>query len=381
VKAGGGKPLGVAIVCYPTFGGSGIVATELGRSLAERGHTVHFICYNQPARLRHLSGKVHFHLVDVVTYPLFRFPPYTLALATRIARTIREEDIDLVHVHYAIPHSIAAQLALQMTKRDDVKIITTLHGTDVQLVGLDPSYRDITRFSMEGCCGLTAVSRYLAEVTVREFDLTRPVEFIPNFVDPSRFRRRPGGALRKKLAPRGEKIVCHVSNFREVKRVVDVVRVFHRIRRRIPAVLVMIGDGPDRPTAEEAAHRLGIADAVRFLPFVPNIERYLSVADLFLLPSSMESFGLAALEAMSCEVPVVAYRVGGLPEVIGDGEGGSLVDLGDWIGMAREGARLLGDDGLARRTGAEGRARAVRLFSEEAVVSLYEAYYRRTLGQ
>ncbi len=374
------RRLSIAMVCYPTFGGSGIVATELGQALADRGHTVHFICYNIPARLRGLSEKVHFHPVEVITYPLFKFPPYTLALATRIARTITEERIDLIHVHYAIPHSVAAQLAREMTGRQDIPIITTLHGTDVQLVGLDPSYRDITKFSMERCCGLTAVSRFLAETTVREFDLKKPVEVIPNFVNLDRFRRAPAPRLRRMLASRGEKVLIHLSNFRPVKRVEDVVKIFARVRRKVPAVLVMLGDGPQRPVAEKLARRLGVADCIRFISFVSDVERYLAVADLFLLPSSMESFGLAALEAMACEVPVLAYRVGGLPEVLGEGEGGLLAELGDWQGLAREGLRLLTDEGRARELGARGRRHAGDLFAEPKVVSRYENYYRRQLA-
>ncbi len=374
-----GRKLRVAMVCYPTYGGSGVVATELGQALADRGHEVHFIAYNYPARLRGFSANVHYHPVDVITYPLFKFPPYTLALASRLARTIRETPIDLIHVHYAIPHSIAAQLAREMTGREDLPIITTLHGTDVQLVGLDPSYRDITKFSMERCCGLTAVSNYLAEVTVKEFGLEKKIEVIPNFIDPERFRRRPDQRIRKRLAPGGEKIVMHVSNFRPVKRAVEVVKVFARLRLRMPAVLVMIGEGPDQPAAARTAEKLGVAGDVRWLPFVPEVEKYLSVADLFLLPSSMESFGLAALEAVACGVPVLAYEVGGLPEVITGGEGGRLLPLGDWMAMASVAREIL-SDGLLHATMAEtGRNRAVRHFSADIIVPIYEAYYRRSL--
>ncbi len=375
------RALSIAMVCYPTYGGSGIVATELGQALAERGHTVHFVCYNQPARLRGLGGTVHFHPVEVITYPLFRFPPYTLALASRLARIINEEGVDLIHVHYAIPHTLAAQTARDMTGRNDLPLVTTLHGTDVQLVGLDPSYRDITRWLMERCCSLTAVSRYLAEVTEREFSLTKPVETIHNFVDLARFRRRNDRRLRRRLAPGGEKIVMHVSNFREVKQTGDVVRVFNRIRRKVPAVLVMIGEGPDRPKTEALAKRLGITDCVRFVDFVPGVERWLGTADLLLLPSSMESFGLAVLEAMACRTPALAYRVGGLPEVVGDREGGVLVDPGDWRAMADEGIAILSDDALAADLGERGRRRAERCFDRERMVDAYEDLYRRILGR
>jgi N-acetyl-alpha-D-glucosaminyl L-malate synthase BshA len=369
------------MICYPSFGGSGVVATELGQALADRGHTVHFICYNIPARLRGLSEKVLFHPVEVVTYPLFKFPPYTLALATRLAQTIRNHHIDLIHVHYAIPHSISAQLARDMTGRRDIPVVTTLHGTDVQLVGLDPSYRDVTKYSMERCCGLTAVSEDLARTTVREFGLAKRVEVIPNFVNLERFRRRTDRRLRRTLAADGEKVVLHVSNFRPVKRIADVVKVFHRMHRKVPCRLVLIGDGPERADALALADRLGIGGSVRAFPFVPTVERYLAVADLLLLPSAMESFGLAALEAMACQTPVLAYRVGGIPEVLGEDEGGRMVPFGNWMAMAAEGVRILRDDHLARVLGERGRERAARLFEESAVVARYEGYYRRQLAE
>lgn len=374
-------PLSIAMICYPSFGGSGVVATELGQALADRGHTVHFICYNIPARLRGLSEKVLFHPVEVVTYPLFKFPPYTLALATRLAQTIRNHHIDLIHVHYAIPHSISAQLARDMTGRRDIPVVTTLHGTDVQLVGLDPSYRDVTKYSMERCCGLTAVSEDLARTTVREFGLAKRVEVIPNFVNLERFRRRTDRRLRRTLAADGEKVVLHVSNFRPVKRIADVVKVFHRMHRKVPCRLVLIGDGPERADALALADRLGIGGSVRAFPFVPTVERYLAVADLLLLPSAMESFGLAALEAMACQTPVLAYRVGGIPEVLGEDEGGRMVPFGNWMAMAAEGVRILRDDHLARVLGERGRERAARLFEESAVVARYEGYYRRQLAE
>jgi N-acetyl-alpha-D-glucosaminyl L-malate synthase BshA len=373
------RPLNIAIVCYPTIGGSGIVATELGQALAERGHNIHFVCHNLPARLKKLSPPIHFHPVDVVTYPLFQFPPYTLALATRLAQVVEKAHIDLVHVHYAIPHSISAQLAKDMTGIKDLKIVTTLHGTDVQLVGLDPSYRDITKFSMEGCCGVTAVSRNLERMTVREFGLSRDIEVIPNFIDPAQFRKTRQTRLRGKLAPGGEKVVIHISNFRPAKKVLDIVKVFNRLRKKVDSVLVMIGDGPDKPAAQALAARYGLTGRVHFIPPVHGVERYLSTADLFLLTSVLESFGLAALEAMACEVPVLAYRVGGLPEVVRKGQGGYLVKTGDWIGMAREAVRILKDDELAVELGRRGRRRAVEQFSAARVVKIYEDYYYRML--
>lgn len=372
-------PLKIAVVCYPSFGGSGVVATELGQALAGRGHNVHFICHNIPARLKDLSPSVHFHPVDVVTYPLFQFPPYTLALATRLAQTIEEVGIDLIHVHYAIPHLISAQLAREMTGKEGLKIITTLHGTDVQLVGLDPSYRDITKFSMERCCGLTAVSRFLAGETAREFDLKKPIEVIPNFVNLDRFKRSASRAEVDEFLSEGRKIICHISNFRPIKRVEDAIMVFDRVQKEIPSVLVMIGEGPERGAAQSLVDRLGLKEQVHFVSFVRDVERYLSVSDLFLFPSSMESFGLAALEAMACEVPVLAYDVGGLREVVGEDEGGFLFDPGDWEAMADGALRVLTDDALGREIGGRGRERAARLFSEDNVVTSYEDYYYRIL--
>jgi N-acetyl-alpha-D-glucosaminyl L-malate synthase BshA len=296
--------LRLAVVCYPTFGGSGVVATELGLALAARGHQVHVISTEFPARLRIVDGLT-FHRVPVVTYPLFQYPPYTLALATKVAQVIRQERLDLVHAHYAIPHSVAVFLGQQMGGCE-VKTVTTLHGTDVQLVGLDPSYWEITRFGMLRSSGLTAVSQALADTTQREFHLDREVRVIPNFVDTARFCRPRDAKKRAEIARPGEKVLLHVSNFRPVKRVWEVVAAFSRIAAKIPAQLYMIGDGPDRPRAEAAARELGVENRVHCLKAISDVEEWYGAADLLLHPSEMESFGLAPLEAMACGVPVLA---------------------------------------------------------------------------
>jgi N-acetyl-alpha-D-glucosaminyl L-malate synthase BshA len=373
------RRLRLAVVCYPTFGGSGVVATELGLALAERGHQVHVISTDFPARLR-IVDNLLFHRVPVVTYPLFQYPPYTLALATKVAQVIREARLDLVHAHYAIPHSVAVFLGQQMGGCE-VKTVTTLHGTDVQLVGLDPSYWEITRFGMLRSSGLTAVSRSLADTTEREFHLDRPVRVIPNFVDGRRFRRPRASALRREIARPGERVLLHVSNFRPVKRVREVVEVFARVLPHVPAQLYLIGDGPERPLAEAAARELGIEGRVHFVKATSAIESWYGAADLLLHPSEMESFGLAPLEAMSCGVPVLAYRVGGLPEVVEDGRCGFLLDVGDVAGLAARALELLRD---RRRWGAfSRRAReiALRRFGRERVVDQYERYFLEVLGR
>ncbi len=375
-KAFAGFRLG--IVCYPTFGGSGVIASELGQGLAARGHKVHLISTEPPARLQPKRG-LHFHRVQVVSYPLFEYPPYTLALATKIADVIRQERLDLVHVHYAIPHSIAALLGQEMAACW-VKVVTTLHGTDVQLIGLEPSYWEVTRYGMIRSAGLTAVSRHLAETTVREFHLDREVRVIPNFVDTAVFRRREDPALRRKLARRGEKIVMHVSNFREIKRPWEAVEIFKGITGATPARLYMIGEGPARRRAELAAHRLGLDERVHFLSFVERVQDWLSQADLLLHPSEMESFGLVSLEAMSCGVPVVAYRVGGLSEVVEDGAAGFLVDLGDTSAAVERSLELLGSPRRWEAFSRRGRELARNKFSLGRILPLYERYFREVLA-
>lgn len=372
----------IGITCYPTYGGSGAVATELGMALAERGHEIHFVSYDQPFRLGGFQEGVFFHEVEMEDYPLFEHPPYALALAVALHDAAKNHELDLVHMHYAIPHAASAYLARQMLKEQrPLKIVTTLHGTDITLVGLHPSFHEITRFSILESDGLTAVSGYLRDETVRDFAVPRDrIEVIPNFIDVQQWRPGREPCHRSTLAPGGEKIVMHVSNFRPVKRVTDVVSTFARIRERVPARLVMVGDGPDRPRAERRARELGVRDDVVFLGKHQSVEELVACADLFLLPSETESFGLAALEAMACGAPVVASRTGGLPEVIDDGETGFLLEVGDVGAMAEAGIRLLTDEALHEQIAAAGRRAAETRFSAESVVPLYEAYYRRVLA-
>lgn len=370
----------IGIVCYPTFGGSGVVATELGHELCRAGHEVHFICYNQPARLSHrCASAIQFHLVDVVSYPLFEFPPYTLALASKIYEVIESRDLDLVHAHYAIPHSTAAYLAQQMAGNARTKIITTLHGTDIILIGLDPSYRRVTRFSIEQSNGVTAVSHYLADLTRQEFELAKPIEVIPNFVDPYIFQRQPNLQFRQQFATPAEKIVCHISNFRSLKRVPLIIDMFRQMAREVPAKLILVGNGPDYQTCVDLVRREGLVQKVFFLDFVTDVARVLSIADLFMLPSEMESFGLAAIEALSCEVPVVASSVGGLPEAVVDGETGYLRKPDDIDGMVGAAIKLLSNDSLRLRMGREGRRWVLTHFHVTQIVKRYEEYYRYVL--
>lgn len=372
----------IGITCYPTYGGSGAVATELGLALAQRGHEVHFISYDQPFRLGSFRERVFFHEVEMEDYPLFEHPPYALALAVALHDTARKHDLDLVHMHYAIPHAASAYLARQMLREErPLRIVTTLHGTDITLVGLHPSFHEITRFSILQSDGLTAVSGYLRDETVRDFAVpAERIEVIPNFIDTEVWRPDREPCHRAKLAPGGEKIVMHISNFRAVKRVEDVVSVFAGIRERVPARLVMVGDGPDRPRARQRAEALGVAEHVLFLGKHQSVDELLSCADLFLLPSETESFGLAALEAMACGAPVVASRTGGLPEVIQDGVTGRLLEIGDVAAMAGAGIELLEDEALHARVAAAGREAAETRYSAESVVPMYEAYYARVLS-
>ena len=372
----------IGITCYPTYGGSGAVATELGLALAARGHEVHFVSYDQPFRLAGLQERVVFHQVEMEDYPLFEHPPYALALAVALHDTALRHGLDLVHMHYAIPHAVSAYLARQMLGDErGLRIVTTLHGTDITLVGLHPSFHEITRFSILGSDGLTAVSEYLKEQTVEGFSVPEErVQVIPNFIDTDVWRPERQPCHRAKFASEGESIVMHVSNFRSVKRAEDVVSVFSRIQERVPARLVMVGDGPDRPRASQLARELDIEDRVLFVGKHPAVEDLLSCADLFLLPSEKESFGLAALEAMACGAPVIATRAGGIPEVVEDGVSGRLLDVGDVSGMAEAGVQLLKDKDLRERISSAGLDVAQSRYSTEVVVPQYEAYYERVLS-
>ncbi len=373
----------IGINCYPTYGGSGAVATELGMKLAEHGHEVHFISYAQPFRLSHFRERIFFHEVEMEDYPLFEHPPYTLALAVALHDTARRESLDLVHVHYAIPHATSAWIAREMLGvEQDLPIVTTLHGTDITLTGLHPSFHAITRFSILRSQGLTAVSEFLKEETVRDFDVPADrIEVIPNFVDRTLWHPGKEPCHRAALAPDGEKIVMHVSNFRPVKRVADVVEVFARIARKVPSRLVMVGDGPERARAAERAEELGVRDLVLFLGKHASVDELLACADLFLLTSGNESFGLAALEAMACGAPVVASRVGGLPEVVTHGETGYLFPVGAVDDMAEAGVRILADPDHHKAMVAAGQARVDEEFTANSVVPKYEAHYQRVLDR
>ena len=319
----------IGITCYPTYGGSGVVATELGQELAARGHDIHFISYAPPIRMNTADPHIHFHEVEVASYPLFDHPPYTLALATKMLEVFEAESLDVLHVHYAIPHSVSAMLARSMAAPRRLPFVTTLHGTDITLVGSNRSYLPITKFSIEKSDGVTAISDYLLQQTLKEFDIKRPIEVIPNFVNCDLYTRIPNEAQRAQWAPNGEPIIMHLSNFRPVKRITDAVEIFAIVRAKMPAKLVLIGDGPDRGAAEYLVRKKRLQKDVFFLGKQNSVYEKLSSADLFLLPSQLESFGLAALEAMACEVPVVATNVGGIPEVVTHGVDGFLTDPGD----------------------------------------------------
>ena len=372
----------IGITCYPTYGGSGAVATELGIALAERGHEIHFITYQQPFRLPSFLPRIYFHEVDVGRYPLFEYPPYDLALAVRMHEVVLKHELDLLHVHYAIPHATSAWIAKEMLipTRPDIKVLTTLHGTDITIVGQDPSFFPITKFSIEKSDGLTAVSSYLRTETQTAFGCTGcRIEVIPNFIDPAVYDRARYAPQLEEQA-RGRKVLMHISNFRPVKRVRDVVRIYARVAHEVPSVLVMVGDGPDRHEAEEEATRLGVDRDVFFLGKLDAVAPLLASADLFLLPTQSESFGLSALEALASGVPVIGSRAGGLPEVVRDGETGALCAVGDVDGMATAATRLLRDPARWRTASELAKADARARFGMEEVVGQYEALYRRMTG-
>jgi N-acetyl-alpha-D-glucosaminyl L-malate synthase BshA len=371
----------IGITCYPTYGGSGAVATELGLKLAERGHEVHFVSYAQPFRLGHFRERVFFHEVEMEDYPLFEHPPYSLALSVAMHDTARREGLDVMHVHYAIPHATSAWVARKMLAPEkDLPIVTTLHGTDITLVGQHPSFHAITRFSILRSQGLTAVSQFLKQETVRSFEVPEDrIEVIPNFIDPQVWHPGKEPCHRSTLAPQGEKIVMHVSNFRPVKRVEDVVEIFARIVKKVNARLVFVGDGPERPRAAVKAEELGVRPRVLFLGKHASVDELIACADLLLLPSSNESFGLAALEAMACGAPVVASDVGGLPEVVSSGESGYLFAPGNVDDMAAAGVELLRDPVLKARIVEAARSAAVERFGADTIVPMYEAHYERLI--
>lgn len=370
--------MNIGITVYPTYGGSGIVGSELGRDLAERGHNVHFISSFLPTRLTELSERIHFHEVEMMSYPLFEHQPYDLALATKMATVARAEKLDLLHVHYAIPHSISAILARESIKQKRyVPVITTLHGTDITLVGADRSYLPITRYGLQQSDGVTAVSKFLKQATIETFDFDE-IEVIPNFICGKHYMRLPESPLRTELAPNGERLLVHVSNFRAVKRPVDCVEILAKVRATgINARLVMVGDGPELSSVRYHGEQLEMNGNIVYVGKQANIADYLGIADIFLLPSELESFGLAALEAQACEVPVIATRIGGIPEVINDGETGYLSDVGDVAKMSADTLRLLGDEDLRRAFGERGRELAVQRYSTDKIIPQYIAFYEK----
>jgi N-acetyl-alpha-D-glucosaminyl L-malate synthase BshA len=370
--------MNIGITVYPTYGGSGIVGSELGRDLAERGHNVHFISSFLPTRLTELNERIHFHEVEMMSYPLFEHQPYDLALATKMATVARAEKLDLLHVHYAIPHSISAILARESIKQKRyVPVITTLHGTDITLVGADRSYLPITRYGLQQSDGVTAVSKFLKQATIETFDFDE-IEVIPNFICQNHYKRLVDSPLQKELAPNGERLLVHVSNFRAVKRPADCVEILANVRAAgVNARLVMAGDGPERSAVTYRAEQLGMNGHVVFVGKQANIADYMGVADVFLLPSELESFGLAALEAQACEVPVIATRIGGLPDVVTDGETGFLSDVGDVEKMTADTLRLLRDEELRRSFGEKGRELAVQRYSTSKIIPQYIAFYEK----
>jgi N-acetyl-alpha-D-glucosaminyl L-malate synthase BshA len=370
--------MNIGIVCYPTFGGSGVLATELGKALADKGHNIHFITYQQPVRLTGFSANIFYHEVRVPTYPLFDFPPYETALASTMVDVIRNQHLDLLHVHYAIPHASAAYMAKKILEEDNrhIPVITTLHGTDITLVGKDKTYAPVVAFSINQSDAITAVSNNLREETFANFRIEKDIEVIHNFVDIKRFAKKPIDAFRKVIAPNGERILMHASNFRKIKRIADVIHIFEKVRKSVPSKLLLVGDGPERPMAEELARELEICDDVRFVGKQQDMEEIYAISDLFLLPSEYESFGLAALEAMAGGAPVIASNAGGLPEIIEPGVNGYMSPVGDVVQMSEHAVRILKDDATLQQFREEARKQAER-FDIMNIVPVYEDLYAR----
>lgn len=371
----------IGIVCYPTYGGSGVVATELGMGLARRGHEIHFITYRRPVRLAHFHEKVFYHEVDSEDYPLFEYPPYDTALASKIVDVVKYQNLDILHVHYAIPHAAVAYMAkkILLTEGRYLPVVTTLHGTDITLVGNNAAFAPVVEFSINKSDGVTAVSQSLKDDTLKLFKIQRDIRVIFNFIDFERFRKTDKEHFKKIIAPDGERILVHTSNFRRVKRVEDVVRVFKQVREKIPSKLLMIGDGPERQHAERLCRELGTCDDVRFLGKQDAIEELLAICDLFIMPSESESFGLAALEAMACEVPVISTNAGGLPEVNIHGVTGFLTDPGDVDSMARYAIQLLSDESMLTQFRKNALAQA-QVFDIDNILPDYERYYEEVLS-
>jgi L-malate glycosyltransferase len=370
--------MNIGIACYPVYGGSGVVATELGKALAERGHDVHFMSYSMPFRLGHIQENISFHEVDVNSYPLFEYPPYTLNLTSKMVDVVKHANLDVLHVHYAIPHATSAVLARQILAQEGIRIpvITTLHGTDITLVGRDQSFASIVDYSINQSDGVTAVSDFLKKETLGCCDIHADIRTIPNFIDSTKYRPLEKGHFKQALCPNGEKLLVHVSNFRPVKRVADVVHLFARLRKEGYALkMLLVGDGPDRMTTEHLARELGVIEDIRFLGKQEPVDEILSIADIFVLPSGSETFGLAALEAMSCGVPVVASNIGGLPELVLNGETGFLFPLGDIDALTDRTKTLLDNEELRVSMAESSRQRAIGKFGTEMIVPMYESYY------
>ena len=371
----------IGITCYPTYGGSGVMATELGKELAKKGHQIHFISYALPFRLNNFVENVVFHEVEMSSYPLFEFPLYALALASKMVEVVEYEKLDLLHVHYAIPHASSAYLAKQMLKqKKDLKVITTLHGTDITLIGLEPSFLPLVRFSIEASDGVTAVSRSLKEQTLTNYNIEKEIQVIPNFVDTDLYKPSKNGDLREHVAPHGEKVLVHTSNFRVVKRVPDTIRILEKVIKEIPAKLLLVGDGPDRSECERLCRQLGLCDDVKFLGKQDGLVEILNAADIFLIPSQSESFGLAALEAMACGLPVVSSNIGGLPELVRHNETGFIAGIGDIERMSKYVTDLLTNQKKYELFSANARNRAVNIFNKSKIVHLYEEHYKKILN-
>jgi N-acetyl-alpha-D-glucosaminyl L-malate synthase BshA len=373
-------PVKIGIVCYPTHGGSGVVASELAIGLAKKGHEMHIVSYAPPFRLRTFHQNIFVHEIEIASYPLFKYPPYELGLVTKLVELAETHDLDIIHAHYAVPHAASAYLAKQIFNSPRLKTVTTLHGTDITLVGADPSFHRVVKFAIEKSDGVTAVSSYLMKRTIEEFDIRREIRVIPNFIQVSRREQNQDSCSREAFAPGGEKILMHASNFRPVKRIGDVVRIFARVRDRIPAKLLLIGDGPERLFIQQLVRELKLTSDVQFMGEQDQLEPLFLCADLFLLPSEQESFGLTALEAMNCGVPVIATAIGGLPEVITHGETGYLFPVGDVAGMAASAVALLTDPARHALFRAQARKRAEGSFDADQIIPLYEAYYEEVLS-
>jgi N-acetyl-alpha-D-glucosaminyl L-malate synthase BshA len=372
----------IGITCYPTYGGSGVIATELGKELALRGHEVHFISYALPFRLTKYIENIFFHEVDTSSYPLFEFPLYSLSLASKMIEVAEFENLDLLHVHYAIPHATSAFLAKQIVKNKKLKITTTLHGTDITLVGLEPSFLPLVKFSIEQSDGVTAVSRFLKEKTITNYSIEKEINVIPNFVDTNVFKRISvdNCEFRKHIAPNGEKILVHTSNFRPVKRVTDAIEIFNIVQKEIPSKLLLVGDGPDRSECERLVRELNLSENVKFLGKQDGLVEILSSSDIFLIPSQSESFGLAALEGMACGLPVISSSVGGLPELVKHNESGFIAEIGDIERMAKYTLDLLTNDKKYEIFSNNARQRAINKFDKSIVVPLYEEHYKSILN-